>query len=74
MKLIKGDAEKYQASFKAEQEKLQLDAQQLQGMEANSDQRFQLEAQLEQRSTALKTKVDRIRPLIEAIESAVARA
>ncbi len=56
MKQIKAEAEQYQASFKAEQEKLQLDAQQLQGMEANSDQRFQLEGQLEQRSTALKTK------------------
>lgn len=55
MKQIREEAESLQATFKQEQEAIQRDAQPLQEL-TEATAKFQLEAQLEQRTTALKTK------------------
>lgn len=56
MKSIKAQAEKLKTEIQAEQEKIRTDAMGLQQYEANSPDRNNLEAQLEQRQTALRTK------------------
>ena len=56
MKSIKAQAEKLKTEVQAEQEKIRTDAMGLQQYEANSPDRNNLEAQLEQRQTALRTK------------------
>ena len=56
MKSIKARAEKLKAEIQAEQEKIRNDAMGLQTYEANTPERNKLEADLEQRQAALRTR------------------
>ena len=56
MKSIKSEADSLKVEIQGEQEKIRQDALKLQGYEAGSPDRNQLEAELEQRQAALRTR------------------